>query len=419
MTRLAVIADDITGANATGVLLRKKGWRVAALLDHRASLDRLSSWDGIVWNANSRLLPAGEAGKRVRGMARRLRDLPFGETLQLAKRIDSTLRGAIGAETEAMLQACPGDSVAAVVPAFPASGRITRGKTLFVHGVPVHQTEVGRDLYSPVRTSDVVELIRSQTSLPVEWVETGKAPHLAEALSKAVAQGAKIVVCDAASERDIEALAEAWAALEIPLLPVDPGPFTAAYATAKASMKKRLLLIAGTPAPTTREQLEVVQSAFSPGVIDVDLNRLVQEDDFRRTVDEIGARMDRLLRDHFLLLLRTDRIPYSGPNPAFALARAVRRWIASRPFDGLFLSGGEVAAAVLRELGAEAVELLEEILPLAVMARIIGGPFEGMNIATKGGAAGGREAIVACVRSLLKAPHPPRNNKQTAQEEWR
>ena len=138
-----------------------------------------------------------------------------------------------------------------------------------------------------------------------------------------------------------------------------------------------------------------------------------------RTVDEIGARMDRLLRDHFLLLLRTDRIPYSGPNPAFALARAVRRWIASRPFDGLFLSGGEVAAAVLRELGAEAVELLEEILPLAVMARIIGGPFEGMNIATKGGAAGGREAIVACVRSLLKAPHPPRNNKQTAQEEWR
>src|SRR5690606_10860463 len=133
----------------------------------------------------------------------------------------------------------------------------------------------------------------------VEWVETGKAPHLAEALSKAVAQGAKIVVCDAASERDIEALAEAWAALEIPLLPVDPGPFTAAYATAKASMKKRLLLIAGTPAPTTREQLEVVQSAFSPGVIDVDLNRLVQEDDFRRAVDEIGARMDRLLRDHF------------------------------------------------------------------------------------------------------------------------
>ena len=78
-------------------------------------------------------------------------------------------------------------------------------------------------------------MIRSQTSLPVEWVETGKAPHLEEAVSKAVAQGAKIVVCDAASERDIEDLAEAWAALEVPLLPVDPGPFTAAYAAAKAS----------------------------------------------------------------------------------------------------------------------------------------------------------------------------------------
>src|SRR5690606_41271730 len=125
MTRLAVIADDITGANATGVLRRNQGWRVAALLDHRASLDRPSSWDGIVWNANSRLLPAGEAGKRVRGMARRLRDLPFGETLQLAKRIESTMRGAIGAETESMLQACTGATESDYVLAVSSSGGIT------------------------------------------------------------------------------------------------------------------------------------------------------------------------------------------------------------------------------------------------------------------------------------------------------
>jgi D-threonate/D-erythronate kinase len=417
MIRLAVIADDITGANATGILLRKKGWRIATLLDHRAPLDSLSSWDGIVWNADSRLLPSREAGKRVGGMARRIRSLPAGDELQLAKRIDSTLRGAVGAEIEAILGACPAGAVAAVVPAFPASGRITRGGTLFVHGVPVHQTEIGQDPYSPVHTSDVAQLIQAQTSLPVGWVETGRSPHLKEALAGAVRKGAKIVVCDAESDPEIQALAEAWASLEIPLLPVDPGPFTAAYITAKAALQKRLLLISGSLAPTTREQLEMVQTACSPGIIDVDLNRLVRN--FDEAVRQIDDRMDRLLKAHPILLLRTDRIPYAGPNPASVLARAVRRWLTSRPFDGLFLSGGDVAAAVLREIGTETMELLEEVVPLAVMARIVGGPLAGIKIVTKGGAVGDREAIVTCIRSLLETSPSPRNQSYMIQEEWR
>ncbi len=191
MTRLAVIADDITGANTTGVLPPQKGMEGGGAVGPPASLDRLSSWDGIVWNANSRLLPAGEAGKRVRGMAGRLRDLPSARPCNWPSGSTAPCGAPSAPKPKRCCRLAPGMRWRPGAPAFPASGRITRGKTLFVHGVPVHQTEVGRNLYSPVRTSDASELIRSRDLSAGGMGGNGKAPHLAEALSKAVAQGAK------------------------------------------------------------------------------------------------------------------------------------------------------------------------------------------------------------------------------------
>ena len=148
MTRLAVIADDITGANPTGVLLRKKGWRVAALLDHRASLNHLSSWDGIVWNANSRLLPAEEAGKRVRGMARRLRDLPSARPCNWRSGSTAPCGGPSAPKPKRCCRLAPGIRWRRSCPLSRLPGESRRGRHCSSTAVPVHQTEVGRDPYS-------------------------------------------------------------------------------------------------------------------------------------------------------------------------------------------------------------------------------------------------------------------------------
>jgi D-threonate/D-erythronate kinase len=47
------------------------------------------------------------------------------------------------------------------------------------------------------------------------------------------------------------------------------------------------------------------------------------------------------------------------------------------------------------------LQVMEEIVPLCVLGRIVGGPYEGMYVVTKGGAVGDRTAIVKSVRSLL------------------
>jgi uncharacterized protein YgbK (DUF1537 family) len=400
-----VIADDITGANATGVLLAKQGWRVLSVPDYRVSITgSLEGHDAVVWNAASRLLPAEKAGLRVHRMAEHVMSHD-GHPL-LAKRIDSTLRGSIGRETEAVMQVMPPETIAAVVPAFPESGRVTRGGKLYVHGKPVHQTEVGRDPFTPVRTSRVVDWIQSQTFLPVGLLETGKytlAKDLRAALEHSIANGHKLIVCDAESDEEIEKLAEAWAGLDLPVLPVDPGPFTAAYAAAKNAERKRILLVSGSLAETARKQLNYLEQSFPVGMLTVNVNRLT--DGTQDYKVELIYRVKELTERFQVVGLRTDGGLASlgdGHTVSKAVARLVVDLIHRYPFDGLYLSGGEVAFTVLQAMEAKGLQLMGEVLPLCAMAKLVGGPFHGMRVITKGGSVGDEAAILTSMKALLR-----------------
>ncbi|HYD82654.1 MAG TPA: four-carbon acid sugar kinase family protein, partial [Opitutus sp.] len=70
------------------------------------------------------------------------------------KKIDSTLRGPVAAELSALAAAMPRTRIL-FAPANPAAGRTVQQGILRVHGVPVAETEFGRDPANPVRTSSL------------------------------------------------------------------------------------------------------------------------------------------------------------------------------------------------------------------------------------------------------------------------
>src|SRR5699024_1558114 len=82
------------------------------------------------------------------------------------KKIDSTLRGNIGAEIEAALTAS-GAKLAIVVPAIPAAGRVTRDGQCYVNHIPLLETEFARDPKTPISSSAISTIIAQQTSLPI------------------------------------------------------------------------------------------------------------------------------------------------------------------------------------------------------------------------------------------------------------
>ena len=143
MSKIIIIADDLTGANATGVLLVQQGFKAATFIN----LDKYKSmqnddYDILSINTDSRAIKKEEAYKRVKSIVELFKD----EDVKLfAKRIDSTLRGNIGAEISAILDNVKDDTYAIVVPSFPASGRACVGGYLMVHQVPLEKTAVATD----------------------------------------------------------------------------------------------------------------------------------------------------------------------------------------------------------------------------------------------------------------------------------
>ena len=80
----------------------------------------------------------------------------------VVKRINSTIRGNLGAETDALLEAIGPDSIAVVVASYPESGHVTSGGYLLVEGMPAQETDVAKDPINPITSSYIPDIIRKQ-----------------------------------------------------------------------------------------------------------------------------------------------------------------------------------------------------------------------------------------------------------------
>ncbi len=65
------------------------------------------------------------------------------------------------------------------------------------------------------------------------------------------------------------------------------------------------------------------------------------------------------------------------------------------------LSGGDITIAAYEKFNARGIQVLDEVLPLAVYGWLMGGDFERLQVVTKGGSQGDYRAIEKYVRYLL------------------
>ncbi|MGI8866230.1 MAG: four-carbon acid sugar kinase family protein, partial [Rubrobacteraceae bacterium] len=114
--RIAVLADDLTGAADTGVQLVRAGYRTAVIFRDEPIPE---GFDAVVIDTDTRIKRARQAVKRVYDAARKVRGVEI-----IYKKLDSTLRGSIAAEISVTLEATHLDR-AIVAPAFPGAGRTT------------------------------------------------------------------------------------------------------------------------------------------------------------------------------------------------------------------------------------------------------------------------------------------------------
>lgn len=432
--KIAVVADDLTGANANGALLTAKGFPSATCLDPETWNPReFEGCAAVTFTADSRLLKPEEAREKFR---RIVSMLAAHKPVIVSKRIDTTLRGNVGAEIEGALAALdasaePGaeKAVAIVVPPFPNSGRIAAGGYLIVHGIPLERSPIAQDAATPVKSSSTRTVIAEQTDLPSGFISlatvlAGPEAVRGEAL-RLWREGSRIIVCDGVTNEDIAVVAQGVREMPFPVLAVDPGPFTAELAAARLAFPKaegadRVLVIIGSTSELTRRQIETLRLARSTHIVRVDCEKLLDAGQRERAIDDAVAVLSRMreadifgvctaekAEDVFSMETLSERFTLPPSEISLrintALATIAERLLA-RPelrIGGLYTSGGEVTVTTIRTLGGTGFSVRNQVIPLAVYGHLLGGRHPGLPMVTKGGFVGDSEGLVQCLTFLV------------------
>jgi 4-hydroxythreonine-4-phosphate dehydrogenase len=212
MPRVLILADDLSGAADCGIACVNAG--LEALVSLGPPSPRLIV-DVISVDADSRCLDASAAAER---MGQLMQVHAKDPTMLIFKKIDSTLRGHLGPELAAVLEARRAvvkGTVAVMAPAFPANGRTTVGGMHYVHGRPLHETEMWKNdrMTGEAYIPQMLEGSGLRNAhLDLATVRSSRAAFNA-AVSNA-SEIADVLVCDAVTDEDLRSIAEAAIDLE-------------------------------------------------------------------------------------------------------------------------------------------------------------------------------------------------------------
>ena len=416
---IRVIADDFTGGNDTGLQFHAAGLRtLVCIAPETAPRELAGTFDVLVLDTESRNCDEAEAYRRVAAACQDLtgRGLVY-------KKVDSTLRGNLRTELDAVMQSLGFDRCL-MAPAFPDAGRTTVGGYHLVHGVPLERTEAARDPAHPVRASFVPDLLRGPSDdiavVGLRYVTQGP-----ETLAREIARlCARILVLDAASSDDLRIIAATAAGMRPPPLlcgsaglaahvPSEFGierPATRARA-AIPSDDHPVLAIVGSLSEVVRTQVRVAREEMGAHLLELRGDDLARDDD--RHLSDMTRRASELARtgEDVMVVLCMRSIPThfdtgrrSGQTRITrALGHIARTVLESVALSGLILTGGTTAASVVHALGGWGTRIVGEVQSGVPACILMGGDHDGMRVVTKGGALGDERAIVQAIRYLKGA----------------
>lgn len=413
---IGIIADDLTGANDTGLQFHLKGANTQILFDYLSSPDSKSYTQAWAISTETRNIPKDEAAQKVLNATQNI--LTSFNTEHVYKKIDSTLRGNIGIETLAVLDAVEADA-AVIVPAFPAEGRTTIGGYHLLKGVPLERTEFARDPQSPIYDSHIPSILTAQVENPdlvglieLKTVSKGAGPILVE-LQSLIKEGKKLIVLDAVSSTDLEQIALSIDKCQYNILPCGSAGLAQILADAwlpnmnyqhitKTIPEMPILIVSGSATDITKTQMTKLEEEedLDPYFIKVTPDKLLaelNEDLSERVLNNLGEKntvviqacqfenqeiMDFLAEQG----LTQEKIPSMITD---YLANLTQKVVSQREVI-LILIGGETSYKCCNAINSKHLQLIDEVEPAIPLCM----DHKAQWVVTKSGNLGGPKTLV-------------------------
>ncbi len=383
MANVVLIADDLTGAADTSAPFASHGLSTRLLLDIQEETPTTTQVTAL--STRSRELEPEPAKAAVDYACRWVDQHGLSSSL-LFKKIDSTLRGHIADELSVFVDHFNVDRIM-VSPAFPSQGRTTLHGKHHVHGIPVSRTTFARNNF----TDNLPERFRKITDLPKHHIPIEMLRGTSQLSSFFEQTGMFIpdIQSDADMQRFVQAALKAGvrhfcgaAGLGRALAHALGHPANDEQAFAMCT--RPLLIVAGSRNQATVDQVE---SARKSGVPIVSLN--AGHADVAREVES------HLVRGKNVIM--TSQTPttdgFTPETVRQVLGKLVREIILTTRPGMLVMTGGDVAAAICRELDVTGVSIYGEIEPGMPVGSLESSQVAGLPILTKAGGFGDRKAF--------------------------
>jgi uncharacterized protein YgbK (DUF1537 family) len=427
MIKLAVIADDITGANDTAVQFSKHNISSCVRINFDQKKLVKETADVVVIDTDSRDIAPAAAYNKVKTVCEVLQN---SGVKNIYKKVDSTLRGNLGAEIEAAATVFQPE-VVVIAPAFPSNKRVTVGGYHLLNQMPIELTEIAHSPKSPVDESRIVELLHKQTSAKIGLISLSVVMTGLEAVKQAIKHclecNERWIVFDAVLDEHLELIVKAtqyyqkvlWVG-SAGLAEQLPGIYqwSAEHENIVIAAKGAVLVIAGSVSKITQTQISVALNLPNIQLVKMGVANLIQNK--KLEINRCTKQAKTLLeqgKDILIASAVNDRDVFDGvaagkicglsssevsEQTAVALGDVVAQ-LTDYQLAGMVLTGGDTAIHVCRSLGAEAIEVLEEVAVGIPLGRLVGGRCNGLQVVTKAGAFGREDAFVLSIRAMRKA----------------
>lgn len=410
-----IIADDLTGANDTGVQYKRRGLRT--LISTEVDLTLLDqfagSFDVISINADTRTKDSQLAYKTTYDFVKHIQETNH---KYIYKKVDSLVRGNAAQELEAVMDALD-SSLAIVAISYPANARTLNNGILRLPHVNGEQSEV-----------NVTKLFSDGMNRKVKGISLQTVRQGIEAVQIAIRQGqshkAQVFVIDAVTDHDLSVVRDVSLAQEDKVVLCGSAGLANQLSLIEGSdvlietfhedTNGVTLVVIGSRNACTAEQIQALADETGMPIITA-LTSEILKGETKKVSKEILAQADNLINGGCKLLavvvdtLFMDyRISHNDSQDVINDSLRIADVIGSLAnelceryhISAILSSGGDTSLAVLKALEAKGIELNSEILPGVPIGRLIGGKSEGMTIVTKSGGFGQKDSLIRSIEYL-------------------
>ncbi|MEI0592592.1 four-carbon acid sugar kinase family protein [Brachyspira pilosicoli] len=397
--KIIIIADDFTGANDTGVKFAKAGYNTSVTSSH-CEYDYNS--DIMVINTETRLIDKNEAKEKINLF---LNNLKVDSNKIIYKKIDSTFRGNIGAEIEALLNKFD-YNVCVVANAFPSMNRTIVNGISYVNDIELDKTDFAKDPINPIKTSYIENILKEQTDYSIKLVKVDDIHNgkFQKDINNDINADKKIIyICDSEKDDDLLSISNILKEHLNKILTVGCAGFADALLNTINNFTP-ICFVSGSLSKISMKQLKIINGKNAQ-LINIDKN-LFFSSDFEKLQNDLKRQIDKLinLKKHIIISITVEdedrEINKFYAQKNFIENEDIAKYIASTTakiikfifeyikIKALFISGGNTAIHIMKEFGANNVHLFGEIdvgIPYGI---ITDGLYPFTQIATKAGAFG-------------------------------